>query len=175
MKKELIVLAALLALAAGCAAPAEAPEGGYRVYYSALSDRYADLAVDWVNHVPEDEASPIQELLDALLAEPESTDLTSPFPDGVRVLDWSVSEGVLTLDLSEQYGGLSGVDLAVADACLALTLCQVEGVNSVYVTVEGREVPYRPIQLLRAEDVLLSRGIGEPIPTPEPSTEPAPS
>ncbi|UQT50470.1 GerMN domain-containing protein [Flavonifractor plautii] len=60
-----------------------------------------------------------------------------PLPRGVRLLSWELEEGRLHLDLSEQYGGLSGVDLTVADACLTLTLCQVEGVESVYVTVEG--------------------------------------
>lgn len=67
-------------------------------------------------------------------------------------MSWEVEEGRLHLDLSEQYGGLSGVDLTVADACLTLTLCQVEGVESVYVTVEGREIPYRRVQQLGPDD-----------------------
>ena len=91
----------------------------------------------------------------------------SPVPDGVRLLDWELEEGCLHLDLSEQYGSLTGVDLTVADACLTLTLCQVEGVESVYVTVEGNEIPYRSIQQLTLEDVLLSTGQESPPPQEE--------
>ena len=59
---------------------------------------------------------------------------------------------------------LSGIDLTIADACLTLTFCQVEGVEAVYVTVEGSEIPYRPIQRLTLEDVLLSAGQESPSP-----------
>ena len=83
-----------------------------------------------------------------------------------------VEEGRLHLDLSEQYGGLSGVDLTVADACLTLTLCQVEGVESVYVTVEGREIPYRRVQQLGPDGLLLTDGTDVPPEEPEPSPTP---
>lgn len=75
-----------------------------------------------------------------------------------------MEDGCLHLDLSEQYGGLTGIDLTIADACLTLTFCQVEGVEAVYVTVEGSEIPYRPIQRLTLEDVLLSTGQESPPP-----------
>ena len=40
---------------------------------------------------------------------------------------------------------------------------QLEGVEAVYVTVEGHEIPYRQSQLLRGEDVLLSGAEEEPV------------
>ena len=76
------------------------------------------------------------------------------------------ADGLGRLDLSGQYGGLTGVDLTVADACLALTLSQAPGVETVYVTVEGGEIPYRPIQDLGAGDVLFP---GETAPPAEES------
>ena len=146
MRRRIAALGCLLALAAGgCAPRPEEPEGGYCVYYSALSDRFAPLPLD-CEPFEGSGGDPIPALVDALLSPPETQGLTSPFPEGVRLLSWEVEEGRLHLDLSEQYGGLSGVDLTVADACLTLTLCQVEGVESVYVTVEGREIPYRRVQ-----------------------------
>lgn len=159
-RRQLAALAGLLALAAGCAAPPA--EGGYQLCYSALDDRYAQQALAWEPYGGEGPESPIPGLVDALLDGPESPGLSSPFPEGVRLLDWSLEEGVLRLDLSEQYGGLTGVELTVADACLALTLCQVEGVEAVYVTVEGREIPYRPIQNLSPASLLLSNGEDRP-------------
>ena len=132
------------------------------MYYSALEDRYAQqaLASEPYGSAPPEE--PIPDLVAALLDGPDSPGLTSPFPDGVRLLGWELEDGVLHLDLSEQYGGLSGVNLTVADACLTLTLCQVEGVDAVYVTVEGREIPYRPVQALTPEELFLSDGMDAP-------------
>ena len=97
---------------------------------------------------------PFPSLMEVLLEGPDSARLTSPFPDGLQLLDWQLEEGRLHLDLSEQYYSLSGVDLTLADACLTLTFCQREEVESVYVTVEGSEIPYRPIQKLTEADIL---------------------
>lgn len=141
--------------------------GDYRVYYSALDDQLASVAVGYeIRELPED-THPVPGLLSALFQDPDTQGLESPFPDGVRLLDWAVEDGCLHLDLSEQYGGLTGIDLTIADACLTLTLCQVEGVESVYVTVEGSEIPYRPIQRLTLDDVLLSTGQESPPPQTE--------
>ena len=172
MRRHIAALGCLLALAAGgCAPRPEEPEGGYCVYYSALSDRFAPLPLD-CEPFEGSGGDPIPALVDALLSPPETQGLTSPFPEGVRLLSWEVEEGRLHLDLSEQYGGLSGVDLTVADACLTLTLCQVEGVESVYVTVEGREIPYRRVQQLGPDVLLLTDGTDVPPEEPEPSPTP---
>lgn len=96
-----------------------------------------------------DEADPVEERMAALLSGPQSAELRSPFPSGVRLRSWRLEEGVLRLDLSEAYGGLSGVDLTIADYCIVLTLCQVEGVEAVDITVEGETVPYRGRKLMR--------------------------
>ena len=84
-------------------------------------------------------------------------------PAGPRLLDWQLEEGRLHLDLSDHYYSLSGVDLTLADACLALTFCQMEEVDSVYVTVEGHELPYRAAQQLSMENILLAGGADEPM------------
>ena len=75
-------------------------------------------------------------------------------------------------NLSERYADLTGVDLTVADACLALTLTQLPQVETVYVTAEGSEIPYRPIQQLSAADVAFPF---DPAPTPEAEPSPGPT
>ena len=118
MRRRIAALGCLLALAAGgCAPRPEEPEGGYCVYYSALSDRFAPLPLD-CEPFEGSGGDPIPALVDALLSPPETQGLTSPFPEGVRLLSWEVEEGRLHLDLSEQYGGLSGVEPLGADALL---------------------------------------------------------
>ena len=141
MKKHFLAAScAALLLLAGCAfvaAREDAPsEGAYRVYYSAMRDEEAGAAVGWVWRVPPGSGETAPALMAALLARPEEPGLSSPFPAGVRLLSWSLEEGQLRLDLSEQYGNLSGVDLTLADLCITLTFCQLEEVESVYITVE---------------------------------------
>ena len=130
------------------------PQGAYKVYYAVTGEEATVQAVDWEYHVPsgEDTASALAELV---LSQPETAGLASPAPSGTRLLSCQQEEGQLRLDLSEQYGGLSGVDLTVANSCLTLTLCQLEGVEEVYITVEGEPLPYQTMRTMGKDDVLL--------------------
>lgn len=102
--------------------------------------------------------------MECLLSGPVSDDLASPFPEGVYLLSQpTVEEGVCRVNLSEKYGGLSGVELTLADYCIVLTLCQVPGVEAVSIDVEGSPIPYRDRQLLRSNDVVLSGGEDQPL------------
>ena len=168
MRKQILTLALAGTLLVLCGCSGDSREGAdtedYLIYYSALEDRNAAMAVGYESLELPGDTQVIPALLEAAFQNPASQELTSPFPDGVRMLNWELKDGCLHLDLSEQYGSLTGIDLTVADACLTLTLCQAEGVESVYITVEGDEIPYRPIQQLTREDVLLSTGQESPPP-----------
>ena len=140
------------------------PEGSVGVYFAVGSGTLGGPAVSCEYHTLSGEREPVEELMSLLLAGPDpASRLTSPFPAGVSLLSWKMEDGRLSLDLSEQYGGLSGVDLTVADYCIALTLCQLEGVESVSITVEGHELVFRHTQQLRASDVILTGAEEEPV------------
>ncbi len=104
--------------------------------------------------LPPDQSS-ILPALELLLAAPEDLTLRSPFPAGTKLNGWTLEGGRLTVDFSEQYGKLYGIDLTLADYCVALTLTQLEGVEEVAITVAGGEVPGRSRQVFRAGDVVL--------------------
>lgn len=161
------MLCAALLATGGCAARKADTGGGdgqsYLIYYSALSNEEGESAVEGESHVLSQGQKTVPGLMELLLEQPQSPELTTPFPSGLQLLDWQLKEGVLHLDLSDQYYNLSGVNLTLADACLTLTLCQLEEVDSVYVTVEGHELPYRAIQQLSAENILLAGGADEPM------------
>lgn len=135
------------------------PQGAYKVYYAVTGEQATVQVVDWEYRVSsgEDTASALAELV---LSQPETLGLASPAPSGTRLLSCQQEDGQLRLDLSEQYGGLSGVDLTVANSCLTLTLCQLEGVEEVYITVEGEPIPYQTLRAMGTDDVLLP-GTGE--------------
>lgn len=99
----------------------------------------------------------VADLCGALLEGPaESGGLVSPIPEGTRLLGWRLEEGELTLDLSQPYGDLVGIDLTLADCCLALTMTQLAGVEQVRITVNGRELPERDRQVFSPQDVMRS-------------------
>lgn len=100
-------------------------------------------------------------LMQALLDGPEpGSGLVPAIPQGVRLLDWSMAEGVARVDLSQPYGDLVGMELTLADYSITLTLTQLEEVQGVIITVNGSQPPEREGEILRADDVVFS-GIEE--------------
>ena len=162
MRRLPLILAALALLFVSCAAPREEAEAdGYEVYYAVWPDEGGGDAIrarrtTLADDVPADTGALAEALLAQLLASPAQGGLRSPFPAGTKLQKVSVAGGRATVDLSEQYAQLSGIDRSVADCCVTLTLTQLTGINAVRVTVNGRELPYRKTQLLTAADALLS-------------------
>ncbi|MCD7948278.1 MAG: GerMN domain-containing protein [Oscillospiraceae bacterium] len=129
-----------------------------QIYFAVSEPGAGGTAVGAEGHVltADELEKPVDALLSLLLAGPaEESELVSPFPAGVTVRSWQLEEGQLTVDLSGQYGGLSGVDLTIANSCIALTLCQLDEIASVGVTVEGDALAFRQIQQMSPSDLIL--------------------
>ena len=155
-----VILALLLA---ACAAPAEERTADdYELYYAVrLEDNDGGDAIRARTlRVADSGAMTTPALAEALVTELlsgyDDLELRSPFPSGTNLQKITVAGGRAFVDLSEQYARLSGIDLSIADACLTLTLTQLEGIYAVRITANGREIPYRQTQLLTAADALLS-------------------
>lgn len=104
------------------------------------------------------------QMMETLLAGPAAgTGLVSLIPEGTKLLDCEQRGDLVHVDLSEPYAALTGAELTLADYCITLTLTQLEGVDSVYITVNGRELPQRSKQVFRADDVVLSGAEEEPV------------
>lgn len=97
----------------------------------------------------------VEQLIAALLAGPQDEALRSPFPSGLALRGLSLNEGHLTVDFSEPYGGLADVSLTLADYCVVLTVCQLDEVDSVEITVSGRSMVYRSHPVLTPDEVAL--------------------
>ncbi len=161
VKKWFSLVLALLCLT-GCVPvqQEELPVGEYGLWYAVDTNREdADSAAVVELELRSWENLPSAEkLLDDLLAGPTSPGLISPFPAGVTVLDLraETESGTLYVNLSEQYGSLSGFALTVADYCIVSTMCQIPWVSSVRILVEGEPIPYRNRQNMKDTDLLLS-------------------
>lgn len=147
----LIVLS--LALLAACASPGS--EQGFQLYFASTRNSGASLVA--LPYRGEEPSPGVDALLAALLAgPPENEEAASPFPRGLSVLSWELrTDGVLSLDLSEHYSGLSDVSLTLADYCIVLTLGQLDSVEQVEITVAGRPLSYRSHPVLSPAEVLL--------------------
>lgn len=167
MKKtplRLLAAALLLALAFGCAPRPQEEEAGLRLWFPvdpALGGLSA--ALDACPYAGEEHSVPA--LLDALAAGPpaEAQELCRAIPAGARVLSWSLENRVVNVELSAAYAELVGVELTLADYCIALTLAQLPGVDGVRVTVSGGGQSYRDRQALYPEDVLFSGAEETPV------------
>lgn len=166
MRRTLALGTALLTLLSGCAKqqPETAEGAQYSLWFAAADGVDWDASTVVAEEIRTWPAEPTaMELLLTLLRGPTEEGLVSPFPTGASVRSTILGEdGVLLVDLTEQYGDLTGVDLTVADSCIALTLCQLPSVEAVRVTVEGETIPYRNRQVLGSGDVLLSGAEEEP-------------
>lgn len=164
MKRVMTELLALVMLLTACAAPTEPeePAGGHLIYYvvseedarggDRIRGSFEDLGL------PED-AGPLQQAqaaVERLLEGSSDGTLESPLPAGTELLGVEVRDRIAHVDLSGGMNGLSGVELALADYCLTLTLTALEGVGAVAVTVRGRDLGQQPKQIFYERDVLLS-------------------
>ena len=163
MKRKLYAAALLLLSAltlAACVQKEQTPQGSYRLYYAAQAEaaRGADAIAECGVEIA-GEGCDTQELarrlIEALLQGSADARYLSPFPSGTQLQELSLSGGRAHVDFSANYGRLSGIELSLADYCVALTLTQLDGVSAVTITADGHEIPYRRTQLLTAADPLL--------------------
>jgi len=67
-------------------------------------------------------------------------ELTRAAPDNVKILSYTLEEGSLILEVTPGYLELAGMQKTLVDYCLALTLCEIDGVETVSVYVDGAGV-----------------------------------
>ena len=143
----------LIVFLASCSAnSSKQPVSPLRLYFASALDHGPALA--W-EPFPDSDPTP-EDLILALLDGPSSAELRSPFPSGLSLLSCQLDQGLLTVDFSEQYGGLSAIDLTLSDYSLVLTLCQLEEVDALSITVSGHPLLYRSHHTLSCQGALLS-------------------
>jgi len=165
VRKTLLLLCALslLLLFTACQSGETNISAAYDLYFPTKNESFGAPALGTERHKLKEGEEAIPELLRLLLQGPEHEHLKSVIPTGVTLREWSLVNGVLTLDFSSQYGLLSGIDLTLADYSVTITLSQVPEVESVVTTVEGDRISYRDRETLKEEDVSFSVSRNEPL------------
>ena len=163
-KRRMSLLASLLVLLTACSAPAGPEQGteGVLVYYLLPEEeaRGADrIGARWESlALPEgaDDLTEARAVVERLMAGPEDESMYSPLPEGVELLGLELRDRTAYVDFSGEIRDLSGVELALADYCLTLSLTALDSVRAVTVTAQGRPLGQQPTQVFYERDVLLS-------------------
>ncbi|MCD8085646.1 MAG: GerMN domain-containing protein [Clostridiales bacterium] len=167
MKKGICGLCALLLALSLCGCGSAQAEAGTALalyFLSAEAETGSIYSSDSTLTVDtEDSEEAARQLVEALLAGPELTTEASPFPSSVRLLSCTLSDGVLTLNFSEEYGRLSGSALTAANYSLVLTLCQLEDVDGLLLLLEGGALPSGPSGVLTPEQANLQGSVSDPV------------
>ncbi len=163
MKKVLALCLAVLCLAAcGAAGEPENQEEGVLVYYLAPEEdargRDRIQACRELLELPEgaDSREEAAAAVERLLAGASDGGLASPLPEGTQLLGLEIRDRTAYVDLDGGLRELSGVELALADYCLTLTLTGLGSIRAVTVTAQGRAVGQQPKQVFYERDVMLS-------------------
>ena len=114
------------------------------------------IRVDWREWRGVTAQKQAEEVLRLLMGGYTEGGFRQPVPSGTRLLSCTVSGNTVVVDFSSVYGQLSGIDLSMADYCVALSLLQIPGIYTVRITVNGRELAYRDKNYFRADDVLVT-------------------
>ncbi len=149
----LLWVAVLLLLATGCGQ--QQSEEKIQLYFAASDETYYGEAIvgeDFMGDTAD--GVDIIALMTTLLDGPTGILLKNPFPAGTEILwaGWR-TDGVLVVNLSEEYSGLMGIDLTLADYCIVKTLCQIEGVTEVEILAANQTIPLRNHQILSVSDL----------------------
>ena len=141
MKRILYVfiLLSLLAVTAGCGSNSKKNEDKNKKQIWYLSGEEEGL-----EHAPyEGEAETDEQYLDEFLVlirqVPEKSEYRPLIDDDVRILSFSVSGGILTLNFSSEYQKMDRIREVLARAGIVRTFVQLDGVNGVRFQIEGQE------------------------------------
>ena len=138
-----ISLLLLLLLLEGCASVDSREDvPSVDVYYLAPSDGLdSGSAVGRVTYTAAHRGDLLHEALVRLTEDPEEkTRMHSAFPPDVHINTYTLDEREITVDLTASYLDLTSVQKTLVRCCLVMTLCSLEEVDRVTISVEGKVV-----------------------------------
>lgn len=116
-----ILTLGLLFSMAACHQDAAEPQGAalyYRLAESDYSTGSAALSAEYRTDVPRDS---LTQALKMYLNGPKSSDLQSPFPEGMKLIGAYQEGSTVYLTLSRELSDMTGLELTIACGCLTLT------------------------------------------------------
>lgn len=138
MKKTLSLVIALIMLISltACGISRTEDEGNVVLYY------INSLGTGLVTEKADLEAETTDEAVNGMIAlidrAPFDPSFKKPKPDSIRIQDWYIASGIVTLNFTAGYSALSTIDEILMRAAIVKDFCQLEGVEAVSFLVGGR-------------------------------------
>lgn len=139
MKKLIAIVISLLLLPGicGCQKQEQQPEG-IAFYYcvTELSFGIQDKAIEaeYRQGITKDHWANV---LDLYLRGPETAGLRSPFPAGLKTVATSMEQNTAYITVTEELASLSGLELTLACASLAMTCLELTGAETIVISADG--------------------------------------
>ena len=135
-------------------APEEVPAGGMLIYRTSApsAEGRQDLIRTESLMLPEDAVSEIDGVLTLFSAPSQTENLSCAVPEGTTVVGWTQENRAVSLEFSPEFLSASPMDQTLAAFCAVLTLCELDGVESVTISAGGQTL----FSNLVPEDALLS-------------------
>ncbi len=160
MRKILCVCLALMLMLSGCWQQPEVAEAdGVRFYYRDKREEavfsetgimaYEMRSIRW-------EQQSIDGLMELYLRGPVSSELTSPFPKDLQLIGTQILPGEITLTFDDSLASLSAVGLRVAAGCIARTLWEYGGYDTVILKAQTQLLGGEESLELHPESLVLS-------------------
>ena len=156
MKKLLCLALALALLLSACGKTPGAAQNSLSVYYLRKTAYRTDGELLTAQKLtPAEGEDEVKAAAAALAKTPADLALQSPLPEGVAITDVSLSNGVVTVTLSDGYLDAVAIDQSILKSALALTFCSDPEVTGVSLRVGSETVESG----LTADNVLLTNTV----------------
>lgn len=159
----LALVIGFLGAVSGCAPEPEKPEsiGDTRwvnVYYAAAEagKRHNVLAPEQCEIAQGTLEETVRAIFEESQKDPVSNSLKAAVPQDATLSSVKIENGSATLDISREYGNITGFVRTVADYCLTMSLCELEGIRDVTILVNGVPPYGRNAEKMTPDDVVLA-------------------
>ena len=164
--KRIVCLLLMLALLCGCARLGLVRQDtGVSFYYrSTEGDYFSSLGAMGIEHrtLREDQTS-ISAMMKLYLGGPVDPELACPFPKGMKLIRSQLTSREITLVFDDSLASLTGVGLRLACACIARTVSEYGGYETVVIRAEHLSLDgEKSLTVHPASLVLEDRSAGQP-------------
>ena len=164
--KRIVCLLLLLALLCGCASLGLGRQDkGVSFYYrSTDADYFSPLgAMGIEQRTLRDDQTDIKAMMKLYLGGPVDPELTCPFPKGMQLIRSDTTAREITLVFDDALAALTGVGLRLACACIARTVSDYGGYETVVIKAEHLSLDgEESVTVYPASLVLEDRSAGQP-------------
>ena len=140
MKKGLLLLCIVLCIigCCGCSKKEEQPENLFPVYYVSKSETKIEMHPYALQE--KDGRAQIEELLRAMATPAAKNEYKAPLAMGFQILDYSLQNGKLLINMDEKYKELSTIQEVLVRAAIVRTLTAHPDVNFVAIRVNNEQL-----------------------------------